>query len=134
MNDYEINNLKYKEAIKIDKRSILNYYISLLKRKHIILFSFIPMIDYNLVSIKISLFWLSFSTFFAINGFFFNDDTMHTIYKEEINYNFISHVSIITCSSIISFAINILFKQFISDLNYRYIHYFTGSASFTISS
>ena len=80
-NDYEMNNLRYNDAIKYDKRTFFNYYISLLKTKHLILSSFIPINDYNLISIKISLFWLSLSSYFAINGFFFNDETMHKIYK-----------------------------------------------------
>ena len=30
-NDYELNNLSYKEALKIDKRTYFQYYFSLLK-------------------------------------------------------------------------------------------------------
>ena len=110
MNDYELNNLDYKYAIKYDKRTFINYYISLLKKKHLILFSFFPMNDYNLRTIKISLFWLSFSTYFTINGFFFDDSTMHKIYKDKSKYNFISQISIILYSSLISSTISILFK------------------------
>ena len=110
MNNYELNNLDYKNAIKNDKRTFFNYYISLLKKKHLILFSFFPINDYNLRSIKISLFWLSFSTYFTINGFFFDDSTMHKIYKDENKYNFISQISIILYSSLISSTISILFK------------------------
>ena len=35
-NDYELNSLSYNEALKIDKRTYLQYYFSLLKRKQII--------------------------------------------------------------------------------------------------
>ena len=89
MDEYELNNLDYMNAIKFDKRTFINYYVSLLKRRHLILFSFFPINDYNLSSIKISFFWLSFSTYFTINGFFFDDRTMHKIYKDENKYNFI---------------------------------------------
>ena len=105
-----MNNLDYINAIKFDKRTFINYYVSLLKRRHLILFSFFPINDYNLSSIKISFFWLSFSTYFTINGFFFDDSTMHQIYKDENKYNFISQISIILYSSLISSTISILFK------------------------
>ena len=39
-NDEEMNNLSYKSALKIDKRSYCQYYLSLLKTKHILIFSF----------------------------------------------------------------------------------------------
>ena len=39
-NDNELNNLTYDLALKIDKRNYCNYYISLLKTKHPIFFTF----------------------------------------------------------------------------------------------
>ena len=111
INDYELNNLNYKEAIILDQRTFFNFYISLIRRKHLILFSFIPMDDYNLMTIKISHFLISFSTYFAINGFFFNDKTMHQIYKDKSSYNIIEQISIIIYSSIISTTINLLLRQ-----------------------
>ena len=110
LNDYEMNDLKYVDAIKLDKRTFIDYYISLLKKKHLILFAFVPINDYNLNSIKISLFWLSFSSYYAINGLFFDDKTMHSIYKDEKEYNIIIQISIIIYSSIISSTLNILFR------------------------
>ena len=71
LNDQELNNLEYKLAISLDKRSYFQFYWSLLKKKQLILFTFLPNNDYNLVSIKICLFLLSFSLYFTINGFFF---------------------------------------------------------------
>ena len=111
LNDYEMNNLKYNDAIILDKRTFINYYYSLLKKKHLILFSFMPINDYNLISIKISLFWLSFSSYYAINGLFFDDNTMHEIYKDDKEYNIINQISIILYSSIISSTLNIFFRQ-----------------------
>ena len=54
-NDYELNNLEYNKAIELDKRSYLEYYFSLLKRKQLILFTFYTNDDYNSKIIKISL-------------------------------------------------------------------------------
>ena len=58
MNDYELNNLKYEKALIYDKRTYFQYYWSLLKRKHLLLFTFLPANDYNLISLKISIFLL----------------------------------------------------------------------------
>ena len=71
LNDQELNSLKYSDALIKDKRTYFQYYISLLKKKHLILFAIIPINDYNLQYIKIALLLLSFSLYFTINGFFF---------------------------------------------------------------
>ena len=73
LNDLEMDMLDYKKALKIDKRTYFQYYFSLLKKKHLILFAFYPNNDYNLVPLKISLFLLAFSLYFTMNGFFFSD-------------------------------------------------------------
>ena len=39
-NEYELNNLQYKEAIEEDKRTFIQYYFALLKTKHLLMFSF----------------------------------------------------------------------------------------------
>ena len=105
LNNEELNDLSYYEALKLDKRSYFHYYFSLLKKKHIILFAFLPNNDYNLVSIKICLFLISFSLYFSINTFFFTDDTMHNIYIENGSYIIINHIPKIIYSSIISLTI-----------------------------
>ena len=45
--DAELNDLEYKDAIRIDKRTYFQYYLSLLKEKHLFIFSFITKNDYN---------------------------------------------------------------------------------------
>ena len=59
LNDHELNSLDYKEAIKLDKRTYLQYYWSLIKTKHILIFTFLPTKDYNSYIIKIELFLFS---------------------------------------------------------------------------
>ena len=66
LNDEELNTLEYEIAIVCDKRTYFQYYWSLLKKKHLILFTFLPANDYNVLSLKISLFLLSFSLYFTI--------------------------------------------------------------------
>jgi hypothetical protein len=41
-NDYELNSLKYKYALKYDKRTYFQYYISLIRTKHPLMFAFFP--------------------------------------------------------------------------------------------
>ena len=110
-NDQELNNLDYSNAIKYDKRTYFQYYWSLLKKKQLILFTFIPTNDYNLISIKIALFIVSFSLYFTINGFFFSDETMHKVYKDNGAYDIIYRIPQIFYSSVISAIINLILKQ-----------------------
>jgi len=109
-NDYELNNLSYNEALKIDKRSYFQYYISLLRIKHILIFSFYTYTDYNSKYIKIILFLFSFSLSFTTNALFFNDTTFHKIYEDQGEYNFIYQIPNILYSTIISSLISILIK------------------------
>ena len=105
LNDYEINSLNYKDAIKIDKRTYFEYYFSLLKRKQIILFAFYPNNDYNIVTIKISLFILSLSWYFTVNALFFTDDTMHNIYSNNGEFIIFNQLPKILLSAFISLTI-----------------------------
>ena len=109
-NDEELNSLSYKEALLYDKRTFFQYYWDLVKRKHLILFTFISNKDYNIFHIKLSLFLFSFSLYFAVNAVFFEDKTMHKIYKSKGSYNFLLQIPHILYSSIISSFINIIIK------------------------
>ena len=111
LNDQEINSLDYEKALVLDKRTYFQYYFSLIKKKHLIIFTFFPSNDYNLMSLKISLFIVSFSLYFSINAFFFNDNTMHKIYEDKGVYNIIYQIPQILYSSVVSSIINILLKS-----------------------
>jgi len=111
LNEQELNNLNYEEAISLDKRNYFQYYFSLLKKKHLLLFTFYPNDDYNLITMKISLFLLSFSLYFTINGFFFTDETMHNIYINNGDLELLYQIPLILYSSIITSVINIILKQ-----------------------
>ena len=110
LNDQEMNNLEYEKALEFDKRDYFQYYFSLLKKKQLILFTFFPANDYNIIPIKINLFIVSFSLYFTINAFFFGDEAMHRIYKEYGVYNILYRIPQILYSSIIPTIINILLK------------------------
>ena len=109
-NDYEINNLFYKEALIYDKRTYFQYYASLLRRKHLLLFAFYTKNDYNSREIKICLFLFSFSLLYTVNAFFFIDSTMHKIYVDEGSYNFIYQIPFILYSTIIDNVACIIIK------------------------
>ena len=106
-NDEELNNLPYNSALKIDKRNYCNYYLSLLKTKHPILFTFCNNDDYNIKIIKIDLLLFNFVLFFAINTLFFTDDTMHKIYEDKGVFNFIYQLPQIIYSSLLPYIFTI---------------------------
>ena len=104
-NDNELNDLEYKKAYEYDKRTFSQYYISLLFTK-LILFKIFNKNDYNAYSIKVLLLFINFSSCYVVNALFFNDDTMHQIYEDEGDYNFIYQLPQIIYSSLISVIIN----------------------------
>ena len=108
--DFEINALEYEEALKIDHRNYFQYYISLLKYNHPLIFSFGSYKDYNSRIIKIFLFFFSFSLDFTINALFFSDDTMHKIYEDKGKYNLLFQLPQIIYSTLISRFIDALIK------------------------
>ncbi len=110
LNDQELNSLEYQKAVIIDKRTYIQYYLSLIKKKHLIIFTFYPTLDYNLMTIKICLFLVSFSLYMAINAFFFSDKTMHNLYYNNGAYDIISQLSKILLSSLISVIVNMILK------------------------
>ena len=83
-----------------------------MKSKHVILFSFYPINDYNIKIIKISLFFLSFDIYFAVNTFFFNDSVIHHIYEENGEYNLFYFMPKIILSFIISYITITLIRYY----------------------
>ena len=108
MNDYELNSLSYDFALKYETRTYWEYYISLIKTKELLVFTFYTNTDYNSRMLKIILFLLSFSLFYTVNALFFNDSTMHQIYEDEGAFNFIYQIPQILYSTIISTVIKVI--------------------------
>ena len=107
---YELNNLEYSEALKVDKRNYFEYYLSLLKSKHPLSFSFYYVNDYNSRFIKIYLFFYSFIIYYFVNTLFFSDSTMHKIYIDYGKYNIVYQLPQIIYSSLISIILNFIVK------------------------
>ena len=110
-NDEELNNLEYVLALRYDKRNYCEYYYSLLKTKHVLLFTFFNNTDYNLKIIKIDLFIFNFALSYVINGLFFNDDTMHKIYKNKGDFDIFGQLPQIIYSFIISSIFSFLLEM-----------------------
>ena len=107
-----MNTLLYKEALKYDKRTFFQYYLSLIRIKHPFIFSFYTYNDYNSKIIKICLFFFSFALYITVNALFFNDSTMHKIYEDDGSYNFIYQIPQILYSSIICSVVNMVITFF----------------------
>ena len=117
-NDYELNTMSYKDAIIYDKRNCCEYYCSLVRTKNAFLFSFCPIKDYNSTIIKISLFFLFFAMYYFVNALFFDEKTIHKIYKDDGYYNLIYLIPHICYSFVISHTLNIIIKNiFLSERN-----------------
>ena len=106
----EMNSLSYEKALKYDKRNYIKYYLSLLRTKHLVIFTFCNNNDYNSIIIKICLLFFSFSMYFTINTLFFTDSTMHKIYEDKGKFDFIYQIPHILYSTVISTVINIIIK------------------------
>ena len=83
-----------------------------MKMKHIIIFTFYTYTDYNSKIIKIVLFLFIISLYYTVNAFFFTYPTMHKIYEDKGNFNFIYQIPQIIYSTIISNIIIIIIAYF----------------------
>ena len=88
MDDFTLNNLEFDKAKELDKRTLCQVYVSILKRENIILFLFFSWNDYNLVYIKFPRFFFLLSNFLAMNVFFFFDNSINKIYLKKGKYDF----------------------------------------------
>ena len=110
-NDLEMNVLSYDQALEIDGRSYCSHYFSLLRTKNLLIFSFWPNEkDYNSRIIKIYLFFFTFTTYYIVNAFFFDESTFEQINEDDGHFNFIYQIPQILYSTIISSVINALVK------------------------
>ena len=109
-NNDELNSLPYELATQYDERTFCQYYISLIKAKQLIIFSFFKDDDYNSKIIKIDLFFIGFSIHYAVNALFFNNETMHKIYINKGSYDLEYQIPLTIYSSLISIGLNTILK------------------------
>jgi len=105
--DEEINELSYDLALNYDKRNFCQYYISLIKTKHILFFALFNCNDYNSGIIKIDLFFIGFAIEYTVSALFYHDNTMHKIYKNKGQFDLETQLPIIAYSILISMIFNL---------------------------
>ena len=107
LDNFELNNLDYEEALIFDKRNYLKMYWSVLKREHIIIFTFFYHNDYNLYYAKYAKFIFLLATDMAMNVFFFSDETMNKLYLSYGEYDFVQQIPQIIYSKLVSNLIEV---------------------------
>ena len=107
LDNFELNNLEYNLALKYDKRSFSEIYLSIIKREHLIIFTFFLRNDHNLVYIKVSRLIFLICKDMVLNVFFFSDETMHKMYLDYGKYNFVQQIPQIIYSTIVSNLIEV---------------------------
>ena len=112
LTESELHDLPYKYALLIDNRKSGTYYWSLLKKKNKIISIFLNREDYNIISMKISIFIITFNLSFTTNALFYNDDEIRKINQNNGNYNIENDISRIIYSAIISAFISFLAELF----------------------
>ena len=120
--DYEYNNLEYLEAVEYDNRTFFRIYWSLLKREHLIIFTFFSWNDYNIFSIKLTRFFHAICTDMVLNVFFFSDESMHNVYQSGGTYNFFEQLFQMIISTIASQLLQIFLNYLtMTDIPYYMI-------------
>ena len=107
LDNFELNNLDYNKALKFDKRNFFKIYWSLLRREHLIIFTFLIRNDHNIKYIKYCKFIINICSDMAMNVFFFSDESMHKMYLDYGKYNFVQQIPQIIYSTIISQLIEV---------------------------
>jgi len=117
--DFEFNSMEYLNALESDNRKFFRVYWSLIKREHLIIFTFCSSNDYNIFSVKLSKLFFLICTDMALNMFFFSDESMHNIYQSGGKYNFIEQIFELIISTIVSQTLQIFLNYLtMTDIDY----------------
>ena len=119
LDNFELNNLDFDDAIKLDKRSFISTYWAMLKREHLVIFTFLSRNDHNLIYVKLARFIFLIASDMAFNVFFFSDETMHKMFLDYGEYNFLQQISQIVYSTVASQIIEV-FLCFLSMTDKHY--------------
>ena len=111
LDNFELNNLEYLDACKLDERPFIKVYWSVLLREHLVLFTFFSWNDYNLFYVKIERFLVLICTQMTMNGLFFSDESMHKANKQD-DYNFVQQLPKIIFSLIATHLIEVVLCYF----------------------
>ena len=108
MDNFELNNLGFEDASKLDKRTCLRTYWSVLMREHIILLTFVARNDYNLFNIKIEMLLVLYCVEATMNGLFFVHESMHRKYTENEDLTFVEKLPQFLFTILVSHALEVL--------------------------
>ena len=108
ISESEMKDLSYKDALKIDDRDKSDFYFSLLREKNKLISIFLNDVDYNIKTIKISLFIFNFTLSLTVNALFFDDEAIYQINQDSGYFNLSTRISRILYSVIISTVLTFL--------------------------
>ena len=108
----ELNELSFEDFIEYDKRSFCRYYVNILFYSHIILSVFFRFGDYNLFTVKLGLFFMTFPINLTMNIFFFTNESITLDYLKSTDdiSAFWRHIDNTIYSSLLSSILLILLK------------------------
>jgi hypothetical protein len=123
--DEELNDLEYKYAIEIDKRSFFKIYMSILIKQNVLIFCVLYCTeDYNLSIIKFTFLMFQFIIYITVSALFFTDNTLNHIYKNKNKFDFPFMIRQLAFTFLICLGINIIFKLLVkTDANIIDIKY-----------
>ena len=107
LDEYQMSDLDYINALRYDKRTFIQTYITFIKREHSLIFTFFVCNDLNISYIKISRFLFLLASVMTMNVFFFSDESLHKLYISYGKYDFVQQIPQILYSTIISQIIEI---------------------------
>ena len=112
--DYDLDNLSYGDAKLFDKRKFCKYYLSLIKKKHIIFIVFKPTYKFHSKIIHYFFLLFLFPLYLTINTVFVDTSTIHNIYISKSSFNILYNFSNIILATFILYLIQRILFYFIS--------------------
>ena len=108
LDNFELNNLEFKDACDLDKRTCCKTYLSVLMREHLALVTFFAWNDYNIFYVKIEKFFILFCTDFTMNGLFFVHESMYKKYNYGENFTFVQKLPQFIFTILVSHGLDVL--------------------------
>ena len=116
--DNELNSLSYDDATSKDKRTFYQTYMSLIRTRQLLFFTFKCKNDYNSGIIKFCFFFFIFAFLFFINTLFVDELTLHNIFITGGNLGILHTIPIMFYSVLITSTIkNILLEYIFTENN-----------------
>ena len=116
--DDELNSLSYNDALIRDKRKFSKIYISLIKTRQLLFFTFKCKNDYNSIAMKFCFFAFILAFTFFINTLFIDENVLHEIFISKGNLGIISTIPMSLYTVLITSIVkNILLECMFTESN-----------------